>query len=101
MLAAVAAEGHSPTISRKPGMSFGGWPVSNCTWAGIEGVEIALYPGGVYEKVSSCSTDTEEPVGVGDHATAGNALVNLATVATNNPKRREKAVHVWLQHQVG
>jgi hypothetical protein len=101
MLAAVATKGHPPTISRKPGMSLGGWTVSNCTRAGIEGVKIAFHSGGVYETVSVCRTYTMKPIRVSDQGAARNALICFGTVATNSVYRRSRGEHIWFQREVG
>jgi len=84
MLAALTTEGHSPPVSRKPGMSFSGRTVSKCSWAGIEGVEVAFYPGRVHKEVSVGSTYAKKPVRVGNQADATNALIDFSAVATNS-----------------
>ena len=101
MLAAVATKGHPPTVSWKPGMSLGGWTVRHYTWAGIEGVEIAFYPGRIHETVSTCSTYAKKPVRVGDQAAAGNALVSFGAVATHSVCGRSKTHHIGFQLKIG
>jgi hypothetical protein len=59
VLAAVAAEGHAPAVSWEPGVSFGGWSVSNNTLAVRKGVKITLYARGVYKEMSIGITHTQ------------------------------------------
>lgn len=83
MMTAVATKGHSPAVTRKPGMGRGGSAVSHCTRAGIEGVKIALHPGRVHENVSASPRYAKNSVRICDEAAAGNALIYFGSVAAN------------------
>ena len=65
-------------------MGLRGWTMSNCTRAGIKGVEIAFYTGRIEEKVTVGSANAMKPVRVCDQTAAGNALISSGTVAANS-----------------
>jgi hypothetical protein len=52
MLAALATEGHSPAVARKPGVDLGGFSMNNGTRAVRKGTKVAFDARRVKEKMS-------------------------------------------------
>lgn len=82
-------------------MGLGGAAVGHCTLAGTKGVKIALYTGGVDEKASVNAPDVKQLIGVGDKATAAEALICSGPISTDFNCRRIQVEHCQSHYEVG
>jgi hypothetical protein len=97
MLAAVAAEGQTPAISRKPRISLGSSTMSDCARTIRESVEVTFYTSWVYEKMPVAGPNAKQSIGVSDEAPAAGAQVDFGTIATNSFRRGDMVEHWCFQ----
>ena len=101
VLTALAAEGHAPTVARKPGVGLGGTSMGNCTRTVRKGVKVTFYSRGIDEKMSVGSSNTKQSVRIGDEAATDKAMVDLGTVATDSFQGKNKAEHFGFRSEEG
>lgn len=90
---AVAAEGHAPGISLKPGVLQGVLPACDCAGAGQEGVKVAFKADRVYKQMTACAADGKQPVGPGDCRSAPGTQEGLALLYSRHLARLEEDNH--------
>ena len=93
MLAAIAAEGHTPTISRKPGISLGSSTMSDCARTIGESVKVTFYTSWVCEKMPVTGANAKQSIRVSDEAPTTVALVDFGTITTNSFWRGDMGDH--------
>jgi hypothetical protein len=93
MLSAAAAERHTPTVSRKPGVGQGRLTECSCTRAGIEGEKVAFNTGGIYKKMAGSATYGYQSVRMGYKATTADTLVGPFPIAADCVQGRMKGAH--------